>query len=52
MGRIFKNELIKKASLASVEVAKAHIIGELSRNAELHDKLIDESIEALEEINQ
>ena len=49
---ILKNDLIKKASLASVEVAKAHIIGELSRNAELHDKLIDESIEAIKEVNE
>jgi F0F1-type ATP synthase membrane subunit b/b' len=45
---ILKNELLKKASLASVEVAKSHIIQELSRNQELHDKLIDESIEAIE----
>ena len=49
---ILKNELLKKASLASIEVAKTHLINELSWNQGLHDKLIDESIEALEEINQ
>lgn len=46
--RILKNELLKRASLASVEVAKNHIINELSWNQGLHDKLIDESIEAIE----
>lgn len=45
---ILKNELLKKASLASVEVARAHIVNELSWNQGLHDKLIDESIEAIE----
>ncbi len=45
---ILKNELLKRASLASVEVAKNHIINELTLNQELHDKLIDESIEAIE----
>ena len=45
---LLRNDLIRRASLASVEVAKAHIIEELSRNSELHGKLIDESIEALE----
>lgn len=45
---ILKNELLKRASLASVEVARAHIINELSWNQGLHDKLIDESIEAIE----
>lgn len=49
---ILKNELLKRASLASVEIAKNHIINELSWNQELHDKLIDESIEAIEGINQ
>ena len=49
---ILKNELLKKASLASIEVARTHLINELSWNQGLHDKLIDESIEALEEINQ
>lgn len=45
---ILKNELLKRASLASVEVAKNHIINELSWNQGLHDKLIDESINAIE----
>lgn len=48
---ILKNELLKRASLASVEVAKAHIINELSWNQGLHDKLIDESIDAIEGVN-
>ena len=45
---LLKNDLIRRASLASVEIAKSHILEELSRNAELHDKLIDESIEKIE----
>lgn len=45
---ILKNDLIKRASLASIEVAKNQILGELERNTELHDKLIEESINALE----
>ena len=44
---LLKNDLIRRASLASVEVAKSHILNELNVNSELHDKLIDESIEAL-----
>lgn len=47
---ILKNELLKRASIASVEVAKNHIINELSWNQGLHDKLIDESIDSLEGI--
>lgn len=47
---ILKNELLKRASLASIEIAKGHIINELSWNQGLHDKLIDESIEAIEGI--
>lgn len=49
---ILKNELIKKASLASIEVAKTHLINELSWNQGLHDKLIDESIEALNDLSK
>ena len=49
---LLKNELLKRASLASIEVAKGHIIKELSANNELHDRLINESIEALEGVNQ
>ena len=50
--KIIKNELLKRASLASIEVAKKHLIDELSWNQGLHDKLIDESIDALEEISK
>lgn len=49
---ILKNELLKRASLASVEVARNHIVNELSWNQGLHDKLIEESIEALDGITQ
>lgn len=45
-----KNELLKRASLASVEVAKNHILNELNNNSDLHDKLIDESIDVIEGI--
>ena len=45
---LLKNDLIRRASLASIEIAKSHILEELSKNAELHDKLIDESIEKIE----
>ncbi len=45
---ILKNDILRRASLASVEVAKAHIIEELKRNGELHNKLIDESINMIE----
>ena len=48
---LLKNDLLKKASLASVEVAKNHIIEELRKNTELHDRLIEESIEAIKEAN-
>ena len=47
---ILRNDLIKRASLASIEVAKAHIINELRNNTELHNKLIDESLKAIEEV--
>lgn len=45
---ILRNDLIRRASVASIEVAKARIIEELNRNGELHQRLIDESIEKLE----
>ena len=45
---LIKNDIIRRASIASVEIAKAHILEELSKNMELHDKLIDESIEKIE----
>ncbi len=45
---IAKNDILRRASLASVEVAKSHIIKELADNQDLHNKLIDESLDALE----
>lgn len=42
---ILKNDLLKRASNASIELAKMHIINELNNNPDLHNKLIDESVE-------
>ena len=47
---LLKNDIMKRASLASVEVAKNQIIAELNNNKELHNKLINESIEAINEV--
>lgn len=44
---LLKNDIMKRTSLASVEIAKEHIIKELNNNSWLHDKLIDESIESI-----
>ena len=44
---VVKNDIIKRASLASVEVAKEHIVNELNVNKDLHNKFIDESIESI-----
>ena len=44
---LLRNDIMKRASLASVEVAKNHIIRELDNNFDLHNRLIDESIEAI-----
>ena len=44
---VLKNDIMRRASLASVEVAKGQIINELNNNADLHNKLIDESIESI-----
>jgi len=44
---ILKNDIMKRASLASVEVAREHIINELNNNYDLHNKFIDESIETI-----
>lgn len=44
---VLRNDILRKVSLASVEVAKNHIISELNNNNELHLKLIDESIDAI-----
>ena len=46
-----KNDIMKRVSLASVEISKRHIISELEKNAELHYKLIDESVGAIDEVN-
>lgn len=47
---IIKNDILKRAANASVEVAKNHIKNELNNNYDLHNKLIDESIEAIGEV--
>ena len=44
---VLKNDIMRRASFASVEVAKEQIVNELNNNAELHNKLIDESIESI-----
>ena len=44
---VVKNDIMKRASLASVEVAREHIVNELSNNEDLHNRLIDESVEAI-----
>ena len=44
---LLKNDILKRASEASIEVAKNHIVNELNNNYDLHQKLIDESLEAL-----
>lgn len=49
-GMLLRNDILKKASMASVEIAKNHIKNELNNNYELHNKLIDESIEALAQL--
>ena len=45
---LLKNDILQRASLASVEVAKKHIINELNNNQDLHHRLIDESVNTLE----
>ena len=44
---LLKNDILKRASIASIEVEKNHIINELRNNYDLHNKLIDESVEAI-----
>ncbi len=44
---LLKNDILRRASVASIEVAKNHIIDELRNNPDLHNKLIDESVEAI-----
>ncbi len=45
---LVKNDILKRASLASIEVAKNHIINELNNNPELHQRLIDEGVNGFE----
>ncbi len=45
---LLKNDILKRASIASIEVAKQHIIAELNNNYDLHQKLIDESLSAID----
>jgi len=45
---LVKNELIKRASIASVEVAKTYILDELGKNPQLHERMIDESVDKIE----
>ncbi len=44
---VLKNDIMRRASLASVEVAREHIVNELNNNYDLHNKFIDESIETI-----
>ena len=46
---MLRNDLMKRASLAAVETAKEHIINELNNNYDLHNRLINESVETLNE---
>lgn len=42
-----KTDLIKRTSKALIEIAKAQIVNELEKNPQLHNKLIEESIETI-----
>ena len=44
---LLKNDILRRASEASIEVARNHIVNELNNNYDLHQKLIDESLDAL-----
>ena len=46
-GALLRNDIMQRASLASVEIAKKQILKELENNYDLHNKLIDESVEAI-----
>lgn len=48
--KLLKNDILRRTSNASVEIAKNHIINELRNNPDLHYKLIDESLKALNEV--
>ena len=49
---LLRNDIMKRASLASIEAAKNHIVNELNSNQDLHYKLIDESLEAVNMYNK
>lgn len=42
-----KNDIIRRTSSALIEIAKTNIINELNKKPQLHDKLIDESIQTI-----
>ena len=44
---LLKNDILKRASIASKKKKKNHIINELRNNPDLHNRLIDESVEAI-----
>jgi len=44
---IIKSDIMKKASLATIEIARSQIVKELNNNKELHNRFIDESIETI-----
>jgi len=44
---LLKNDIMRRTSNALLEIAKSNIIKELDRNPQLHDKLIDDSIQAI-----
>ena len=48
---LLKNDILLRASKASIDVAKNQIIKELNSNPDLHNKLIDESLEAINGVN-
>ena len=42
-----KSDIVRRTSSALIEIAKANIINELNKNPQLHDKLIDDSIQTI-----
>lgn len=48
---IIKNDIMKRVSIASIEIAREQIKNALNQNYELHNKLIDESVEAVNGVN-
>lgn len=49
--KMLTSKLTKRASKASIEVAKAHINNVLAENPQLHEKYINESIDELDRLN-